>query len=204
MKASLGGKQPRTRGYLVALGAASVVVLVLLLFSLSGLNPPSATMSATTTTSASYAVDAPSVIASAVTYLPTGYALGSSQQLDAGAPGLRSGEYAVLSSQTGSVAKMTILVFDSPDSAQTYIGIAVSNAKALSGYADISPVLASYQHYGVCYGYGEDDPDGNGAVATGVCTRGNVYIQIHLVSHSPLATAKKDLASLVWAGYNAV
>ena len=42
------------------------------------------------------------------------------------------------------------------------------------------------------------------AVATGVCTKGNVYIQVHVVSPSSLTSAKADLSSLVGAAYQGV
>jgi hypothetical protein len=106
--------------------------------------------------------------------------------------------------RVGSSANMTILVFDTPKSAQTYISSVVSNAKGLSGYSDVSSSLADYQHYGLCYGFGETDPDGNGAVATGACTKGNVYIQVHVASPSSLSSAEGDMSSLVGAAYQAV
>jgi hypothetical protein len=198
----IGGR--RTRGYLITLAAASAVILVLLLYSLGEFSPPAATSSSSTTTATSYAVDAASVISSAASRAPAGYAEGSSQQLSPREPGLESAGYAVLSSQAGSLANLTVLVFDGPDSAQTYGDSVVANAKGLVGYTEVTPVLSSYPHYGLCYGYGEDDPDGNGSVATGVCTRGNVYIQVHLVSHSPLATASREMAGLVGAAYGGV
>jgi hypothetical protein len=190
------------RAYLVTLATASIVILAFLLFALGDFNSPVATSSSSSTTSASYQVEARYVIASAAALLPAGYATGSAQQLNASEPGLRDGAYTVLSSRTGSSANLTILVFDEPGYAQTYIASVVSNAKGLIGYSDVSAVLATYQHYGLCYGYGQDDPDGNGSVVTGICTRGNVYIQVHLVSHSPLASAKQDVSSLVGAAYN--
>jgi hypothetical protein len=96
---------------------------------------------------------------------------------------------------------MTILVFDGPLSAQTYIDSVITNSKGLSGYTDISAALSSYRQYGVCYGFGQADPDGNGAVATGVCTKGNIYIQVHNVSPSSLSSAEGDMSDLVGAAY---
>ncbi len=116
-------------------------------------------------------------------------------------PGLVSGGYSTFSSAGGSLANMTILVFDAPQSAQTYIESVIANAKGLLGYTDVTAALANYRHYGLCYGFGETDPDGNGAVATGVCTKGNVYIQVHLASPSSLSSAKGDMSSLVGAAY---
>jgi hypothetical protein len=201
LNADNGTGSPKGRVYLIAVGAASVVLLGLLLFSLGTFNPPAASSSVTTTTTTSYVVDASSVIASAATNAPGGYAQGSSGQLNPSESGLVSGGYGTFLKQGGSVANMTVLVFDTPQSAQTYIASVINNAKGLLGYTDMSKALASYQHYGVCYGYGEPDPDGNGAVATGMCNKGNVYIQVHVVSPSSLSSAQGDMSDLVGAAY---
>jgi hypothetical protein len=203
LNADLSDKPP-TRRNLIALAAASLVLLALLLFALGTFNPTPATTSAASTTSTSFAVDATAVIASAASHAPAGYAQGSSRQLYPNETGLKSGGYLVFSTQAGLLANMTVLVFDTPETAQTYISSVVSNAKGLSGYSDVSSSLASYQHYGFCYGFGETDPYGNGAVTTGVCTKGNVYIQVHVVSPSSLSSAEVDLSTLVGAAYQAV
>jgi hypothetical protein len=192
------------RGRLIALVAAVAVLVALLLFALGTFNPPSSTSGIYSTTSASYAVDAFAVIASAAAHAPAGFTQGSSHQVNPNETGLHSGAYAVFSAQAGSVANMTIIVFDTPKSAQTYVMSVVSNAKGLSGYTDVSSSLASYQRYGICYGFGEADPYGNGAVATGVCTKGNVYIQVHVVSPSSLSSAEGEMSSLVGAAYQGV
>jgi hypothetical protein len=192
------------RGRLLTLVGAAAVLVALVLFSLGAFTPPSPTSGIASTTSASYVVDASAVIASAATHAPAGYTQGSSHQLNPNETGLKSGAYAVFSAQAGSLANMTIIVFDTPKSAQTYFMSVVSNAKGLAGYSDVSSSLASYQHYGLCYGFGEADPYGNGAVATGVCTKGNVYIQVHAVSPSSLSSAEGDMSSLVGAAYSSV
>jgi hypothetical protein len=197
------GKPPNRRS-LAAVAAASLVLLALLLFAFVNLAPSPATTSAASTTSASFAVEASAVIASAAANAPDGYSQGSSRQLNPNETGLESGGYSVFSTQAGSVANMTVLVFDTPKSAQTYTSSVVSNAKGLSGYFDVTPALASYERFGLCYGFGETDPYGNGAVATGVCAKGNVYIQVHVVSPSSLASAEGELSSLVGAAYQAV
>jgi len=200
LEAEKSGMPSKGRGRLVALGAGSVVVLLVLLYSLGAFAGPQATSGGTTTTATSYAVSAASVIASAGAHVPDGYAQGQPHQLSPRESGLDSGGYAVFSTQGGAIANMTILVFDSPQSAQAYIQSVIGNAKGLSGYTDITAVLSSYQHYGVCYGFGQSDPYGNGAVATGVCTKGNVYIQVHDVSPS-LSSAKAEMSDLVGAAY---
>jgi hypothetical protein len=193
--------EPRWRWYLVAMGVASIVLLGLLLYSLGTFNAPAPTSSVTSTTATSYSVTAASVIASAAARAPDGFAQGSSRLLSPSEPGLESGGYGTFSTQGGSVANMTVLVFDGPQSAQTYIDSVIANSRGLSGYADMTQALASYQHYGVCYGFGQTDPEGNGAVATGVCTKGNVYIQVHVVSHSSLSSAEGDMSDLLGAAY---
>jgi hypothetical protein len=201
MTAQNGAKPQRGRKSIFLVGVAALVLLGLLLYSLGTFNAPAATSSSTTTTSTSYSVLASSVIASAASHAPDGYVQGSSKQLNASESGLESGGYGTFSTQGGSIANMTILVFDAPQSAQTYIRSIIANSKGLLGYTDITQGLASYAHYGMCFGFGQTDPEGNGAVATGVCTKGNVYIQVHVVSPSLLSSAEGEMADLVGAAY---
>jgi len=201
-----GGKMSsRGRTYLVALGVASIVALALLLTGLGVFNQSASTGAPTTTSSTTYNVVASSVIASAATYTPSdGYTQGSPKQLSAHESGLETAGYALFTNQGAAVANMTILVFNSTTSAQRYIDSVISNAKALSGYTDVTSVLTSYQHYGTCYGYAESDPEGAGAIATGVCTKGNVYVQVHLATTSSLPSAEGDMSSLVGAAYQGI
>ena len=201
LEAESSGRPPKVGRRLVALGAASIALVLLLIYSLGSLSAPQATDSATTTTATSYAVAASSVLASAGAHAPDGYTQGPPHQLTPRESGLDSGGYAMFSTQGGATANMTILVFDSSQSAQTYIGSVIANAKGLSGYTDVTAVLSSFQRYGVCYGFGQVDPYGSGAVATGICTKGNVYIQVHGVSPSSLSSAKAEMSDLVGAAY---
>lgn len=196
-----GGERlsPRARKNLAALGIASILFLALLLYGLGTFNSPPS--SSTVETSTSYDTLASSVISSAADRLPSGYSQGSSKVLSADEPGLVSSGSALYSNQEGALANMTILVFSSPASAETYITSVISNAKGLSGYSDATSTLAGYQHYGVCYGYAESDPEGGQYVANGVCTKGNVYIQVHLAARSSLPSAEGDMASFVGAAY---
>jgi len=196
-----GGISPRGKRYLVALGVASILLLALLLYGLGTFNAPPASSTVETTASTSYDTLASSVLSSAANYLPAGYVQGSSRQLNANESGLVSGGYALYSNQGGALANMTILVFSSPASAETYITSVISNAKDLSGYSDVTSTLTGYQHYGVCYGYGESDPEGSLYVANGVCTKGNVYIQVHLAASSSLSSAEGDMAGFVGAAF---
>ena len=195
-----GKISPRGRAYLAGLGVASVVLLALLLYGLGTFNAPPAS-STLQTAATSYDTLAPSVIASAAGYAPVGYSQGSSRQLNATESGLLSGGYANFSDQGGALVNMTILVFSSSTSAQAYITSVISNAKGLSGYSDATSTLKGYQHYGICYGYAETDPEGGVSVANGVCTKGNVYIQIHLAATSSLPSAEGDMAGFVGAAY---
>ncbi|MDA4115172.1 MAG: hypothetical protein OK442_01290 [Thaumarchaeota archaeon] len=198
----VGKLSPRARRNLAALGIASILFLALLLYGLGTFNSPPASSTVETTASTSYGALASSVISSAANYLPAGYAQGSSRELNANESGLVSAAEALYSNPGGALANMTIIVFGSPASAQTYITSVISNAKALSGYSDATSTLAGYQRYGVCYGYAESDPEGAIYVANGVCTKGNVYIQVHLAASSSLPSAEGDMAGFVGAAYS--
>jgi len=194
-----GGLSPRARTYLTATGIVFIVLVAALLYGLGTFNAPVSTSTSTATTS--YNVAATSVISSATSYLPPGYLQGSSKQLNANESGLVSGQYALYSNQGGDLVNMTILVFSSPASAGSYITSVIANSDDLGGYTNATSTLTGFQHYGVCYGYAESDPEGGEYVANGVCTKGNVYIQVHLASTSSLATAEGDMSAFVGAVY---
>jgi hypothetical protein len=198
-----GSEEVSRRGktYLAALVIASVVLLALFLYGLGAFNQAPSSNTVETTASTSYDTLASSVISSAANYAPAGYTQGSSRQLSPSETGLVSGGYALYSDQGGALANVTILVFGSPASAQAYVASVISNAKGLSGYSDATSTLTGFQHYGVCYGYAEGDPEGGEYVANGVCTKGNVYIQVHLAATSSLASAESDMAGFVGAAY---
>ncbi|MDA4116928.1 MAG: hypothetical protein OK455_01105 [Thaumarchaeota archaeon] len=200
------GSEPVNRfpknGYLIGLAVAVIVVLATLVFGIEPLFAPSTTGDGTaTTTSTAYDIAASSILASAVQRAPAGYAETTSKPLNITEPGFENGGDAVFATQEGTLANMTILVFGTPSSAQAYMSSVAANAKSLTGYSDISSVLASYQRYGACYGFGQDNPFGAGAVATGICTKGNVYIQVHLSAASTLSSVEGDVSSLVGAAY---
>jgi hypothetical protein len=90
-------------------------------------------------------------------------------------------------------------MYPSANASQAYFDRLVSGASGLPGYTDITSVLTSFEHYGKCYGYGEDVD--NIAVANGVCTVGNVFLQIHLVSSISFLALEGDLTSLMGALY---
>jgi hypothetical protein len=102
----------------------------------------------------------------------------------------------------GSSANITALVFASPNDSLAYFTRLVSSLRGLPGYTDVSSALSTYQQYGGCYGYGED-VDGI-AVVNGVCTKGNVFLQAHLVSSKSFGDLESDLTSLMGALYGSV
>jgi len=198
------GQTPvKGRRCLIALGVISILVVGIALVEFGVFTSPSqgAGVSTSTTTSTFYVVSAPAIIASAAPHVPSGYVEGSSKQLSPKETGLSSAGYAAFSNQGTALANMTVLVFNSTTTAQTYVDSVIANSKDLSGYTDITVSLASFQHYGTCYGFGETDPDGAGAVATGVCTKGNVYIQVFVASNSSLPSVQEDMSGFVGAAY---
>jgi len=191
---------PRARTYLAATGVVFIVLVALLIYGLGTFSSPSTATTTPTQTTTSYEVLASSVISSAASNIPSGYLQGSSKQLNANESGLVSGGYALYSNQGGALVNMTILVFGSPSTAQRYINSVISNAAA-SGFTNATSTLTGYEHYGTCYGYAQADPAGGEYVANGVCTKGNVYIQVHVASTSSLPSAEGDMAGFVGAAY---
>jgi hypothetical protein len=194
-----GGKlSPRAKTYLAATGVVFVVLVALLVYGLGTFGSTATSTSSQTT--ASYDVLASSVISSAAAHVPSGYLQGSSKQLNPNETGLVSGGYALYSNQGGALANMTILVFGTPSTAQRYITSVISNAAA-SGFTNATSTLTGYEQYGICYGYAQADPAGGEYVANGVCTKGNVYIQVHIAATSSLPSAEGDMAGFVGAAY---
>lgn len=188
---------------MLGLAVASIVLLAFFLYNLGGFNNPPNTVGSSASTK-SYPAAASSVVSSLAGNAPPGYAQGASKELSPDEPGIVSGAFSLFSNQAGALANVTILVFDGQGSAQRYVDSVISNAKALSGYSNSNSTLTAYQAYGTCYGYAESDPGGGGAVANGVCTKGNVYIQVHLASVASLPSAEGDVSSFVGAAYGAL
>jgi hypothetical protein len=198
-----GSQSPRTRSIRkgsVAWVAAIVLVALLVVYSLGGSASPS-TSSFTSTTSTSYDVGAASVVSAAAQQSPSGYNATSAGGLRASYPGEESGAYAILS-EPQSAANMTALVFTSADSAGSYYSSYTSHVRGLAGYTDVSADLAAYTQYGSCYAYGED-VDGI-AVLNGVCTDGNVFLQVHLSSSASFQQLEGDLSGLMGALYHSL
>jgi len=139
-----------------------------------------------------FTISAGGIVTAAAGQSPSGYTLESSE-----ASAQSSGDWAVLGQADGSTANITALVFASPNDSRAYFGRLVSSLKGLPGYADATSALSAYNKYGGCYGYGED-VDGI-AVVNGVCTKGNVFLQVHLVSTKSLEELEADMTSLMGA-----
>jgi len=169
----------------VILGAAAYYVLT---------NGPSAVG---TTTGTRFSIGADSVVSAAAGQQPAGYLLESSK-----ANPQASGDWALLGQTDGSLANITALAFTSANDSQAYFGRLVSNLKGLPGYSNATSALSSYQGYGSCYGYGED-VDGI-AVVNGICTKGNLFLQVHLVSSKPFDQLEGDMTSMMGALYENV
>jgi len=188
------GKADRSRG-----GVAAVLILALLLVggATAYIYATRATSGVATTTSTKFSIGADSLVSTAAGQGTAGYTLESAKS-NAGA----SADWAVLGASDGSVANLTAMVFASPNDSQAYYTRLVSSLKGLPGYSDISSALSSYQQYGACYGYGED-VDGI-AVTNGVCTKGNVFLQVHLVSSKSFGDLESDMSSLMGVLYGNV
>lgn len=154
---------------------------------------PAATTT-TTTMSTSISTGADAILASAVQTNPSGFVLESSKPTASS-----SSDWATLQSHDGSGANVTVLVYSSTNASQAYFDKLVAGVRGLIGYTNITSDLASFQQYGKCYGYGED-VEGI-AVANGVCTKGNVFLQVHLSSSISLPALEEDLTSLMGALY---
>jgi len=132
---------------------------------------------------------------------PGGYVASASGNLAARSDGAPSAAYALMS-QGASSANLTVIVFDLVSSAQSYFARFRSNVQGLPGYSNISSTVDGFQQYGACYGYGED-VDGI-AVAVGICTKGNVFMEVHITSSNAFSTVQGDLTTLMGAVYENV
>ena len=168
------------------LAVAAVVALT------STTPPPSVT---TTTGSITITSGANTIVIAAVQTTPAGFTLESSKQ-----PPSVTGDWAILQQESdGSEANVTVIVYPSTNASQAYFSTLVSGLKGLAGYSDATSSLTSFQQYGACYGYGEDVD--SIAVVNGVCTKGNVFLQVHLVSGIAFSSLESDLTSIMGALY---
>jgi len=187
-KTAAGGLGRRTIFSLVA-GLLIIAVIVGLIVTAS----PSATT--TTAVSSIYVSSGADIIlTTAVRSNPAGFSLEYSKSAAS-----TSSDWAILQQSDGSEANVTVISYSSSNASQDYFDRLVSGVSGLSGYSEITSDLSSFQQYGKCYGYGEDVD--SIAVANGVCTVGNVFLQVHLVSGISFSDLEGDLTSLMGALY---
>lgn len=177
-----------------------IVILLIGLFSAAAFYLTSVDFGNTKqqTTSTEYLTDASSVVSSTVLGYPGGYTASATGSLNAKSDGAASAAYAIMG-QTQSAANLTVIVFDQASSAQSYFARFRSNVQGLPGYSNISSAVSGYQQYGACYGYGED-VDGI-AVVAGICTKGNVFLEVHITSSNDFSSVQGDLTTLMGAAY---
>ena len=191
-----GGERSGRKGAAALLAVTAAVILVGAV-AYGFIASPSST--STSTTSTYYAISPGVIVSSAAQQNPSGYSLESSKGNPTSNGETQDGDWAVLGQADGSVANLTAVVFSSTTTSQSYFSRVVANLRGLPGYTDITPTLSAYQQYGKCYGYGED-VDGI-AVVNGVCTKGNVLLQVHLVSSKAFGDLEADMTSLMGALY---
>ena len=183
------GKRTRIdRRVLLVMAVAVLAIAGAASLALSTAQPPGTTE--TTTISAG----ADKIVASAVQAGPAGFTLESSKQPPSG-----TADWAVLQQADGSEANLTVTVYSSTGAAQAHFDRFVAGVRDLPGYTEVTSSLASFEQYGGCYGYGEDVV--GIAVIYGVCTKGIVFLQAHLVSSIDFSTLEGDLTSSMGALY---
>jgi hypothetical protein len=197
--ATRGADEPPPRGARTKIDRRIWLVMAVAILALAGVvalvPTTTAPPGATTTGSISVSSGADTIVASAVQTSPAGFTLESSKQ-----PSSASSDWAVLQQESdGSEANITVVVYPSTNASQAYYDGLVAGLKGLVGYTDVTSSLTSYQQYGACYGYGEDVD--NIAVVNGVCTKGNVFLQVHLVSSIAFSSLESDLTSIMGALY---
>jgi hypothetical protein len=180
------------KGRIVIAVAVTLIVVVAATWVVLAMAPAGGAAGTIQSTSISAKADA--IVATAAQEQPAGFTLQSSQH-----PGSAMSDWVVLQQADGSEANVTVTVYPSAVASQAYFGSFVAGVKGLPGYTDVTSDLAAFQAYGRCYGYGED-VDGIGVV-NGVCTKGNVFIYVHLVSSIPFPGLEDYLTSVMGAAY---
>lgn len=159
---------------------------------------PKVSTPATTASSTSISAGADSIIASAVRTNPAGYTLESSEPASSRS-NLQLSDWALLQQADGSEANISVIVYSSTNASQTHFERFVAGVESLPGYTDITNDLGSFQQYGKCYGYGEDVD--SIALVNGICTKGNVFLYVHLVSSISFSDLEGDMTSIMGALY---
>jgi len=184
-------------------GIVVAVLIIAVVVALAATSPPPETTPTTTETSTSISAGASSIIASAVQTNPAGFVLQSSKTAGPRS-NVTASDWAWIVDQDGSYANVTVIVFSSINASQTYFDRFVTGVIGLPGYTDITSNLASFQQYGRCYGYGEDITSAAGSnidVASGVCTKGNVFLEVQLGSTIQFSSLEGDLTGIMGALY---
>jgi hypothetical protein len=177
----------------VVLGIVVAILVIAAVVWFVAMSAPSTGRTASASnTSISSGADA--IVASAAQSNPAGFVLQSSRQ-----PSSRTSDWAVLEHPDGSEANVTVVVYSSAGASQRYFDSFVAGVRSLPGYTNVTSDLASFQQYGKCYGYGEDVD--TIAVINGVCTKGNVFLQVHLVSSVQFSDLEGDLTGIMGALY---
>jgi len=197
----IGDSPPKTHGTEKRKRVISitVVVAVVLVVGISAIAVMSSGKRPTAPVTSTYiSIGADQVVATATQANPAGFVLEFSEQTGAG-NNLQLSDWAVLQQADGSEANVTALVFQTSNASQIYFERLVAGVKSLPGYTDISSDLTSFQQYGKCYGYGEAVE--GVSVVNGVCTKGNVFLQVHLNSGTSFSNLEADLESIMSALY---
>lgn len=188
-----GGKsERRRRAWVVLLAVIVMVVFAFATYSVFAGPPSGASF-----TSTYYSTSADAVVLAAAQQSPAGYSLESRSSPASGAT--QSGGWAVLGQADGSTANVTVIVFSSTNASQSYFSRTKASFDGLPGYTDVTSALSAYLQYGKCYAVGED-VDGI-AVINGFCTKGNVLLQVHLVSGKAFGDLETDLTTLMGSLY---
>jgi hypothetical protein len=196
-----GATQEPARGRPKALTIAIVILALLIVASVVALVVTSLPSTNTTTaTSTSISAGAAAIIASAVRTNPAGFTFESSKPTGSG-NSTEISDWAILQQSDGSEANITVIVYPSTDASRAYFDRFVAGVTNLPDYTVITSDLSSFQQYGKCYGYGEDISAESFSVVNGVCTKGNVFLSVHLASDISFSDLEGDLTSIMGALY---
>lgn len=180
----------------VGAGIAVAIVVIAVVVALVATSAPSPSTTVTTGLTTSISESAPSILASVVQASPAGFSNESSKAR----PSSTVDWVELQNVADGSSANVTVMVFPNMNESQAYFGRVVADEGGLPGYSVINSTLASYQQYGSCYAYGEDTSDGI-SVVNGLCTKGNVFLEVHLISGISFNALEDDLTAIMGAAY---
>jgi hypothetical protein len=188
-------KHPKTLAIVTMVVALLIIAGVVALIVTGASSATTTKPSTAASTSISAGADA--IIASAALTNPSGFVLEFAKNTTASS--IQRSDWAVLDQPDGSEANVTVTVYSSTNATVTYFDRLVACVTGLPGYTDVTSDLASFQQYGKCYGYGEDVD--SIAVINGVCTKGNVFLSVHLVSDISFSDLEGYLTGVMGALY---